>query len=101
MCYFATADCVTLLCKGITDYFMVSCLTGKKKTKNICTYYVVLHFAPKLNSTPYFHQQALNKSVQIVFDFVFWVTHLVRAEQKVYSPPYGTCAAGPSEHTAA
>lgn len=35
-----------------------------------------------------------------MFDFVFtvWGTHLVRAELKVYSAPYGTSAAGPSEH---
>lgn len=41
------------------------------------------------------------KRVQNVFDFVFWVTHLVRPELKVCSAPCGTSAAGPSEHSAA
>lgn len=55
------------------------------------------------NTASCFLQKGLDKRVRIVFDFVFsvWVTHLVRAVLKVYSTPYGTSAAGPSEQSAA
>lgn len=58
---------------------------------------------PSKRSEIVFHQKAQSKSVELAFDFVFtvWVTHLVRAELKVYFAPYGTSAAGPSEQSAA
>lgn len=62
-----------------------------------------MHFPSKGVKSSYSYQKALNKSVETVFDFVFsaWMTHLVRAELKVYHAPYGTSAAGSSKQFAA
>lgn len=77
----------------------VAFYAGTTHAKNICPQCTFHQKGVKWSSIKKHKIKVL--SLCLIFFFAVWVTHLVRAELKVYFAPYGTSAAGPSEQSAA